>query len=135
MHLQDGAYSSDELRTVFARCGEVEDVVLREGKKKSKGSAFVVMATLAGAAAAAQAQNGDVDRPLLVTPFSKVGPCICSRLQPVLMCPCCCLAAVHARSNITLLQSCRYTHRLAHEATGADVFQLLAFASDVVALQ
>ena len=41
-------------------------------KRKSKASAFVEMATLEGAAAAARAQNGTPDAPLLVVPFNKV---------------------------------------------------------------
>ena len=49
------------------------DVVLREPrKKKSTGSALIVMGTAAGAAAAAQAQNGNPANGLLVVPFLKV---------------------------------------------------------------
>lgn len=58
------------LRGAFALHGSVEDVVLREGKKR-KGSALVVMATSEGAAAAAGAVCGDMANPLLVVPFPK----------------------------------------------------------------
>ena len=62
-----------KLEEIFERHGEVSDIVMRQqGKKKGKASAFVEMATLAGAAAAAQAQNGSPDAPLLVVPFHKV---------------------------------------------------------------
>jgi DnaJ family protein C protein 17 len=51
----------------------VEDVVVREGKRK-KGSALVVMASDEGAAAAAAAGevHGDPRNPLLVVPLAKV---------------------------------------------------------------
>ncbi len=42
------------------------------GRKKSKGSAFVEMGSMEAAAAAAKAQNGSPDAPLLVVPFTKV---------------------------------------------------------------
>lgn len=48
----------------------MEDVVLREGKKR-KGSALVVMRDAAGAAGAADAVNGALVNPLLVVPFAK----------------------------------------------------------------
>ncbi|KFM25760.1 DnaJ-like protein subfamily C member 17 [Auxenochlorella protothecoides] len=62
----DGEYSAEELRLVFGRQGAVEDVVLRGGSKK-KGSAWVVMASREGAAAAATSLNGSASRPLLVS--------------------------------------------------------------------
>lgn len=68
--LQDGEYGAVQLRAIFAAHGPVEDVVLREGKKR-KGSALVVMADAAGAAAAAGAVNGSLANPLLVVPFNK----------------------------------------------------------------
>lgn len=68
--LQAGDYNVSQLRAAFAGHGVVEDVVLREGKKK--GSALVVMATQEAAAAAAGAVCGDMDNPLLVIPFPKV---------------------------------------------------------------
>lgn len=67
---QDGEYGAAQLRAIFAAHGPVEDVVLREGKKR-KGSALVVMADAAGAAAAAGAVNGTLINPLLVVPFNK----------------------------------------------------------------
>jgi RNA recognition motif. (a.k.a. RRM, RBD, or RNP domain) len=72
LFLQDGSYSSSDIRAAMARHGDVEDVVIRQGKKKNKGSALVVMCTRAAAAAAASAQNGDLGNPLLVVPFCKV---------------------------------------------------------------
>lgn len=59
-----------QLRQIFAAHGPVEDVVLREGKKR-KGSALVVMRDAAGAARAADAANGTLANPLLVVPFNK----------------------------------------------------------------
>jgi len=70
-----GVYTSQQLRDAFAAHGCVEDVILRTAKKKSKGSALVVMATRAGAAAAAAAAHGDPANPLLVVPFLKVRIC------------------------------------------------------------
>ncbi|KAI7838457.1 hypothetical protein COHA_007720 [Chlorella ohadii] len=67
---KDGEYGAAQLRAIFAAHGPVEDVVLREGKKR-KGSALVVMADAAGAAAAAGAVNGTLTNPLLVVPFNK----------------------------------------------------------------
>ena len=68
-----GGYTAGKLEEIFERHGEVSDIVMRQqGKKKSKASAFVEMATLEGAAAAAKAQNGRPDAPLLVVPFNKV---------------------------------------------------------------
>jgi hypothetical protein len=69
--LQGGEYFAAQLRAVFAAHGLVEDVVIREGKKK-KGSALVVMATQEGAASAASSVCGDLANPLLVVPFPKV---------------------------------------------------------------
>lgn len=69
--VQDGEYSSADLRDVFQRHGDVEEVVMREGKKK-KGSAIVVMASADGAASATDSVNGELTRPLLVIPLSKV---------------------------------------------------------------
>ncbi|KAL6770039.1 hypothetical protein ACKKBG_A33350 [Auxenochlorella protothecoides x Auxenochlorella symbiontica] len=67
----DGEYSAEELRLVFGRQGAVEDVVLRGGSKK-KGSAWVVMASREGAAAAATSLNGSASRPLLVVPLARI---------------------------------------------------------------
>lgn len=68
---KDGSYTAEELRQVFSAHGPVSDVVIRQSKKKSKGSAFVEMGTLEAAAAAAGAHNGRSELPLLVVPFSK----------------------------------------------------------------
>ncbi len=84
--LQDGEYSVAQLRAAFAGHGVVEDVVLREGKKR-KGSALVVMAAQEGAAAAAAAACGDLANPLLVVPLSKVRVRCCCQCKGV------CLAA------------------------------------------
>lgn len=74
-----GGYTAGKLEEIFERHGEVSDIVMRQqGKRKSKASAFVEMATLEGAAAAAKAQNGRPDAPLLVVPFNKVKVCLCS---------------------------------------------------------
>ena len=72
---RQGAYTAGKLEEIFERHGEVSDIVMRQqSKKKSRASAFVEMATLEGAAAAAAAQNGRPDAPLLVVPFHKVRP-------------------------------------------------------------
>ena len=58
-------YPVAKLRELFSRRGDVvEDVVIREGKKK-KGSALVVFADVAAAARAAAAANGDPANPLV----------------------------------------------------------------------
>lgn len=60
------AYSAKKLRDIFETFGTVEDVVLREGKKK-KGSALVVFATIDACVAASNATSGDLSNPLVVT--------------------------------------------------------------------
>ena len=58
-------YPVAKLRELFSRRGDVvEDVVIREGKKK-KGSALVVFADAEAAARAAAAANGDPANPLV----------------------------------------------------------------------
>jgi len=57
-------YPAKRLRDVYAQFGTVEDVVIREGKKK-KGSALVVFTDRATAARAASAPAGDAANPLL----------------------------------------------------------------------
>lgn len=47
-----GEYTSEQLRDAFSSHGSVEDVLMRERKKKRKGSALVVLATRCGRAAA-----------------------------------------------------------------------------------
>ena len=70
---RQGQYTAEKLRLIFGIHGTVSDVVMRQsGKKKSKASAFVEMSSLEAAAAAAKAQNGGPDAPLLVVPFNKV---------------------------------------------------------------
>lgn len=67
----EGEYTVEELQQAFSQHGPVVDVVLLQSKKKAKGSALVQMGTLPSAAAAAQAVNGDLAKPLLVVPFSR----------------------------------------------------------------
>jgi DnaJ family protein C protein 17 len=57
-------YAASKLRTVFESFGTVEDVVIRDGKKR-KGSALVVFATVQQAERAGKAQCGDASNPLL----------------------------------------------------------------------
>ena len=64
-------YSISHLRTIFSAHGAVEDVVMREGKKR-KGSALVVMDTREGARKAGDSVNGELSNPLLVIPLTKV---------------------------------------------------------------
>ena len=60
-------YPVAKLRELFSRQGDVvEDVVIREGKKK-KGSALVVFAEVAAAKRAAANVNGDKENPLVTT--------------------------------------------------------------------
>ena len=60
-------YPVAKLRELFSRQGDVvEDVVIREGKKK-KGSALVVFADVAAAKRAAANVNGDKENPLVTT--------------------------------------------------------------------
>jgi DnaJ family protein C protein 17 len=60
-------YPVAKLRELFSRQGDVvEDVVIREGKKK-KGSALVVFADVAAAKRAAANVNGDRENPLVTT--------------------------------------------------------------------
>ncbi|KAK9842308.1 hypothetical protein WJX81_005780 [Elliptochloris bilobata] len=70
--VSEGGYTADQLRAAFAAHGVVADVVLRESKRRSKGGALVVMASLAATAAAAARANGRPGAPLLVVPFFKV---------------------------------------------------------------
>ena len=67
-------YGVEHLRELFSKYGGVEDVVLKN-KKKSKGSALVIMHTLDGARAASEAVIGTAPNPLLVVPLAKAaGP-------------------------------------------------------------
>ena len=65
------SYGLDELREIMSKHGPVEDIILKESKKKKKGSALVVMQTLDAARAASEAVSGRRDNPLLVIPFAK----------------------------------------------------------------
>lgn len=60
-------YTAEELRELFSKFGEVEDVVIKSSKKK--GSALVVMATKDGAVAATGTVSGHLSNPLLVLPL------------------------------------------------------------------
>ena len=64
-------YDAGQLRRIFSAHGVVEDVVMREGKKR-KGSALVVMATMEGVKKASESLNGEISNPLLVIPLTKV---------------------------------------------------------------
>ena len=69
------SYGVEQLRELFSKHGTVEDVMLRNAKKKTKGSALVIMQTLDGARAASEAVNGAATNPLLVVPVAKAaGP-------------------------------------------------------------
>jgi len=69
-------YTSADLRRIFSVHGEVEDVVLREAKKR-KGSALVVMATKEAALKAGEAVHGELSNPLLAIPLTKVRESVC----------------------------------------------------------
>lgn len=60
-------YTAEGLREVFAKFGEVEDVVLKSSRKK--GSALVVMASKEAAVAATGNVCGHISNPLLVLPL------------------------------------------------------------------
>jgi len=67
-------YPAEELRDLFTKHGEVQDVIPRPLKKKTKGSALIVMAALEGARRAADNVSGNLDNPLLVVPLAKNAP-------------------------------------------------------------
>ncbi|XP_073002519.1 uncharacterized protein [Typha latifolia] len=64
-----GDYSAAKLREIFERFGDVEDVVIRSKKSRSKGSAIVVMGSKDVAAAAIHSMSGSLSNPLLVLPL------------------------------------------------------------------
>lgn len=64
-------YTVDQLRNIISVHGPVEDVIMKEFKRKKKGSALVVMQTLDAARAASEAVSGSLNNPLLVVPFAK----------------------------------------------------------------
>ncbi|KAF7810759.1 dnaJ-like protein subfamily C member 17 [Senna tora] len=75
-------YSAEELRELFSKFGEVEDVVIKGSKKK--GSALVVMKTKEGAVAATGSVSGHLSNPLLVLPLQPaVAAEISSAQKPV----------------------------------------------------
>ena len=63
-------YSASKLRELFSKFGEVEDVVIKGGKKK--GSALVVMANKEGAVNATGSMIGHLANPLLVVPLKPI---------------------------------------------------------------
>ncbi|KAL6759589.1 DnaJ-domain-containing protein [Haematococcus lacustris] len=76
-------YTADELRRIFSAHGSVQDVVVRESRRKSskssnpgrvKASALVVLASPEEVARAASSLCGDLADPLLVLPLAKVAP-------------------------------------------------------------
>ncbi|GFH30567.1 J domain-containing protein, partial [Haematococcus lacustris] len=73
-------YTADELRRIFSTHGSVQDVVVRESRRKSskssnpgrvKASALVVLASPEEVARAANSLCGDLADPLLVLPLAK----------------------------------------------------------------
>ena len=62
----DDSYTVKQLRETYEQFGIVEDVIMREGKKK-KGSALVVFASLDACSRAASASCGRTSNPLIST--------------------------------------------------------------------
>lgn len=52
----------------------MEDVILKDSRKKKKASALVVLDSIQAAGRAAHEVMGDLNNPLLVTPYLKVMP-------------------------------------------------------------
>lgn len=69
-----GNYTTDRLREIFSAHCSVEDVILKDSRKKKKASALVVLSSTAEAEHAEQQVHGDLNNPLLVTPYLKVMP-------------------------------------------------------------
>jgi hypothetical protein len=69
-----GSYTTDRLRELFGSKFLVEDVILKDSRKKKKASALVVLDSVAAAGQAAHEVLGDLKNPLLVTPYFKVMP-------------------------------------------------------------
>lgn len=69
--LDAAAYTAATLRQIFSNFGSVEEVVMREGKKK-KGSAIVVMKTQEGAQKAAASADKEVLKNLTVIAVGEV---------------------------------------------------------------
>lgn len=72
--LPAGSYTTQRLREIFSATWLVEDVILKDSKKKKKASALVVLSSPADAQEAAQEVHGDLKNPLLVVPYMKVMP-------------------------------------------------------------
>ncbi|KAF2288946.1 hypothetical protein GH714_022963 [Hevea brasiliensis] len=71
-------YTSERLKELFSRFGEVEDVVISSSKKKR--SALVQMATIEAAIAAMGTVSGNLSNPLLIVP---VKPATATELSSV----------------------------------------------------
>lgn len=69
-----GSYTTERLRDIFSAGWAVEDVILKDSSKKKKASALVVLSSIHAAQQAAQEVHGDLQNPLLVTPYLKVMP-------------------------------------------------------------
>ncbi|CAK9271863.1 unnamed protein product [Sphagnum jensenii] len=63
-----GGYSAEQLKDIFKEFGEVEDIVIRQGKSRRKSSALLVMGSKEAAIAATQRPCGDISNPLLAVP-------------------------------------------------------------------
>ncbi|CAM6023720.1 unnamed protein product [Sphagnum balticum] len=63
-----GGYSAEQLKDIFKEFGEVEDIVIRQGKSRRKSSALLVMGSKEAVIAATQRPCGDISNPLLVVP-------------------------------------------------------------------
>lgn len=63
-------YTSTQLQEIFQIHGPVEDIVIKDSKKK-KGSALVVMKSVDAARAACATMNGTRENPLLVVPLGE----------------------------------------------------------------
>ncbi|OAY84549.1 dnaJ homolog subfamily C member 17-like [Ananas comosus] len=64
-----GDYTAAKLKEIFERFGEVEDIVIRSKKSKSKASAIVVMSSKDAVEAATHSMSGSLSNPLLVLPL------------------------------------------------------------------
>jgi DnaJ family protein C protein 17 len=62
------AYDEAQLRAIFSKYGAVEDIIMREGKKK-KGSALITLMRQEDAKKALKTASGDPKNPLLVLPL------------------------------------------------------------------
>jgi len=73
-HAPAGIYSTERLRELFGERFLVEDVILKDSRKKKKASALVVLDSIQAAGRAAHEVMGELNNPLLVTPYLKVMP-------------------------------------------------------------